>query len=93
MPSSPLIKSTTVVAVRHGNQIALGADGQATLGHAVVKGCVKKIHYLYNEQIMVGFAGSTGDALTLLDRLEGHLNAHGGKMRRAAIELSDCSSK
>ncbi|MFN3403631.1 MAG: ATP-dependent protease subunit HslV [Cytophagaceae bacterium] len=82
------IKSTTVVAVHHNGQVAIGADGQATMGNTVAKSNVKKIRKLLDGKILCGFAGSTADAFTLLERLEEKLNAYGGNMKRAAIELA-----
>ena len=82
------IKATTVVAVRHNGQIAMGADGQATFGNTVAKSNVRKIRKLFDGKIMVGFAGSTADAFTLMERFEEKLNSYGGNMKRAAIELA-----
>lgn len=82
------IKSTTVIAVKHNGQVAIGADGQATMGNTVVKSNVKKIRKLLDGKIVTGFAGSTADAFTLLERFEEKLNAYGGNMKRAAIELA-----
>jgi ATP-dependent HslUV protease, peptidase subunit HslV len=82
------IHATTVVAIQHNGQVAIGADGQATMGNTVVKGNVKKIRKLFDGKIIVGFAGSTADAFSLLDRFEEKLNAFGQNMRRGAIELA-----
>lgn len=82
------IKSTTVLAVAHNGQIAIGADGQATMGNTVAKGNVKKIRKLAEGKIVAGFAGSTADAFTLIERFEEKLSAYGGNMKRAAIELA-----
>lgn len=82
------IRSTTVLAVQHNGQIAIGADGQATMGNTVAKNNVKKIRKLLDGKVVTGFAGSTADAFTLLDRFEEKLNAYGGNMKRAAIELA-----
>ncbi|QNL20635.1 ATP-dependent protease subunit HslV [Hyphobacterium sp. CCMP332] len=82
------IKATTVVAVKHNGQIAMGADGQATFGNTVAKSNVRKIRKLFDGKIMVGFAGSTADAFTLMERFEEKLNSYGGNMKRAAIELA-----
>lgn len=82
------IHATTVLAVRHAGQTVIGADGQATMGNTVVKSHVKKIRRLYNDTIVVGFAGSTADAFGLLEHFEEKLNKHGGIMERAAIELA-----
>ncbi len=82
------IRSTTVCAIAHNGQVAIGADGQATMGNTVAKSNVKKIRKLQDGKIVTGFAGSTADAFTLLDRFDEKLNAYGGNMKRAAIELA-----
>lgn len=82
------IKSTTVVAVLHNGEVAIGADGQATMGNTVAKSHVKKIRKLQDGKIITGFAGSTADAFTLLDRFDEKLSTYGGNMKRAAIELA-----
>lgn len=82
------IHSTTILAVQHNGHVAIGGDGQATLGNTIAKSNVKKIRKLQEGKILVGFAGSTADAFTLLDRFDEKLNAYGGNMKRAAIELA-----
>jgi len=82
------IRSTTVLAVLHNNEVAIGADGQATMGNTVAKSNVKKIRKLSDGSVITGFAGSTADAFTLLERFEEKLNAYGQNMKRAAIELA-----
>ena len=82
------IHATTVLAVLHKGQVAIGADGQATMGNTVAKSNVKKIRKLSNGKIITGFAGSTADAFSLLERFEEKLAAYGGNMKRAAIELA-----
>ncbi|MCU0445295.1 MAG: ATP-dependent protease subunit HslV [Microscillaceae bacterium] len=82
------IHATTVIAILHNGEVAIGADGQATLGNTVAKSNVKKIRKLSNGKIITGFAGSTADAFTLLERFEEKLNAFGQNMKRAAIELA-----
>jgi ATP-dependent HslUV protease, peptidase subunit HslV len=82
------IKSTTVIAVLHNGQVAIGADGQATMGNTVAKSNVKKLRRLLDGKILTGFAGSTADAFTLLERFEEKLNTYGGNMKRSAIELA-----
>ena len=82
------MKSTTVCAVLNNNKIAIGADGQATMGNTVAKSNVKKIRVLQDGKIIAGFAGSTADAFTLIDRFEEKLNKYGGNMKRSAIELA-----
>ena len=83
-----MIHATTVVGIRHNGQIALGADGQATTGNTVAKSNVRKIRRLANGTILAGFAGSTADAFTLIERFEEKLNTYGGNLKRAAIELA-----
>ena len=82
------VKSTTVIAIKHNGQVAIGADGQATMGNTVAKSNVKKIRMLQDGKIITGFAGSTADAFTLLERFDEKLNAYGANMKRAAIELA-----
>jgi ATP-dependent HslUV protease subunit HslV len=82
------IKSTTVLGVLHNGKIALGADGQATMGNTVAKSNVKKIRRLAGGKILAGFAGSTADAFTLIEKFEEKINSYGGNMKRAAIELA-----
>ena len=82
------IHSTTILAVLHNGQVAIGGDGQATMGNTIAKSNVKKIRKLQEGKIVTGFAGSTADAFTLLDRFDEKLNSHGGNMKRAAIELA-----
>lgn len=86
--SSPLIHATTVVGVRHNGQISLGADGQATMGNTVAKSNVRKVRTLLGGKVLAGFAGSTADAFTLIERFEEKLNGYGGNLKRAAIELA-----
>jgi len=87
-PVQEKIKSTTVLAVRHNNEIFIGADGQATMGNAVAKNNVRKVRKLQDGKILAGFAGSTADAFTLIERFEEKLSAYGGNFKRAAIELA-----
>ena len=82
------IRSTTVLAVIHNGEVAIGADGQATMGNTVAKSNVRKIRKLQDGKVVTGFAGSTADAFALLDRFDEKLNAHGSQMKRAAIELA-----
>jgi ATP-dependent HslUV protease subunit HslV len=82
------IHATTVIAVKHNGQVAIGADGQATMTNYVAKSNVKKIRKLMEGKVIAGFAGSTADAFTLLERFEEKLNSYGGNMKRAAIELA-----
>jgi ATP-dependent HslUV protease subunit HslV len=82
------IHATTILAVLHNGEVAIGGDGQATMGNYVAKSNVRKIRKLQNGKILAGFAGSTADAFTLLERFEEKLNSYGGNMKRAAIELA-----
>jgi ATP-dependent HslUV protease subunit HslV len=82
------IRSTTVLAVKHNGAVAIGADGQATMNNYVAKSQVRKIRKLLDGKVITGFAGSTADAFTLLDRFEEKLGAYSGNMKRAAIELA-----
>lgn len=82
------IKSTTVIAILHKGQIAIAADGQATMGNTVAKSNVRKIRKLQDGNILTGFAGSTADAFTLMERFEEKLSTYSGNMKRAAIELA-----
>lgn len=88
MSISTPIHATTILAVLHNGQVAIGGDGQATMGNTIAKSNVRKIRKLQDGKILVGFAGSTADAFTLLDRFDEKLNAYGGNMKRAAIELA-----
>jgi ATP-dependent HslUV protease, peptidase subunit HslV len=82
------IHSTTILAVHHKGQLAIGGDGQATMGNTIAKSNVKKIRKLQEGKILTGFAGSTADAFALLDRFEEKLNSYSGNLKRAAIELA-----
>jgi len=79
---------TTIVSVRRGNQVALGGDGQVTLGNIVMKGSARKVRRIYNGKVLVGFAGSTADAFSLLDRFEAKLEKYQGNLTRAAVDLA-----
>ena len=79
---------TTILSVRRGSSVALGGDGQVTLGNVVVKGGAKKIRRLHHDKILAGFAGGTADAFTLFERFEGKLDKHQGNLMRAAVELA-----
>jgi len=80
--------STTVIAVRRGGHVALIGDGQATAGQTVLKNSARKIHRLRGGKVLVGFAGSTADAMALSERFEAKLEEFGGLLRRAAVELA-----
>jgi len=79
---------TTILCVRRGKEVALGGDGQVTLGNIVMKGTARKVRKVYQGKVLVGFAGGTADAFTLLDRFEGKLEKHQGNLLRASVELA-----
>jgi ATP-dependent HslUV protease subunit HslV len=79
---------TTILSVRRAHQVALGGDGQVTLGSIVVKATARKVRRLYHDKILAGFAGGTADAFTLFERFEGKLEKHQGHLQRAAVELA-----
>jgi ATP-dependent HslUV protease, peptidase subunit HslV len=79
---------TTIVSVRRGEQVALGGDGQVTLGNVVMKGSARKVRKLYQNKVLCGFAGATADAFTLLDRFEAKLEKHQGNLLRSSVELA-----
>jgi len=83
-----MFHATTIVCVRRGDKVAMAGDGQVTLGNTVIKHTAKKIRCLRNGSVLAGFAGATADAFTLVERFEGKLEAHGGKLQRAAVELA-----
>ena len=79
---------TTIVSVRRGNSVALGGDGQVTLGSIVIKAGARKVRRLYHDRVLAGFAGGTADAFTLFERFEAKLDKHSGHLVRAAVELA-----
>ncbi|MBK6617730.1 MAG: ATP-dependent protease subunit HslV [Nitrosomonas sp.] len=79
---------TTIVSVRRGEQVALGGDGQVTLGAVVAKATARKVRRLYHEKVLAGFAGGTADAFTLFERFESKLEKHQGHLLRSAVELA-----
>ncbi|MBI5718958.1 MAG: ATP-dependent protease subunit HslV [Burkholderiales bacterium] len=79
---------TTILSVRRGGQVALGGDGQVTLGQIVVKSSARKVRKIYRDQVLAGFAGATADAFTLFERFEAKLEKHQGHLQKAAIELT-----
>ena len=80
--------STTVLCVKRDGKVVMAADGQVTLGDTVVKHGAKKVRKIYKDRVLVGFAGATADALTLMMRLEGKLEEYGGNLARAVVELA-----
>jgi len=86
--NQPVIRSTTVLLVQRNGHIAMAGDGQVTLGETVIKGNARKVRRIKNGDVLVGFAGATADAFTLLTRFEAKLDQFQGQLERAAIELS-----
>ena len=83
------IRGTTIVAVRKGNCVAVAGDGQVTMGDSVImKGNARKVRKIYNDEVIVGFAGATADAFTLEERFEGRLKEFSGDIKRAAVEMA-----
>jgi len=87
-PDSPTFHGTTIVSVRRGDKVAMGGDGQVTLGNIVVKATARKVRRLYHDRILAGFAGATADAFTLFERFESKLEKHQGHLLRSAVELA-----
>lgn len=81
-------RGTTILAVRKGNKVALGGDGQVSFGNTVLKANAKKIRRLFNDKVLAGFAGGTADAFTLFERFERKLEMYHGQLVRAAVELA-----
>jgi ATP-dependent HslUV protease subunit HslV len=79
---------TTILSARRGNLVALGGDGQVTLGNIVMKGTARKVRKIYHGKVLVGFAGGTADAFTLLERFEAKLEKHQGHLMRSSVELA-----
>ena len=79
---------TTILSVRRGDQVAMGGDGQVTLGNIVIKASARKVRKIYQERILAGFAGGTADAFTLFERFEAKLEKHQGNLLRSAVELA-----
>ena len=82
------MRGTTIVSVRRAGQVALGGDGQVTLGNTVMKGTARKVRRLHGGKVIAGFAGGTADAFTLFERFEEKLTKHSGQLTRAAVELA-----
>ncbi len=81
-------RGTTILSVRRGRHVALGGDGQVTLGNIVIKSTARKVRRLYQGRILAGFAGGTADAFTLFERFEAKLEKHQGNLLRSAVELA-----
>jgi len=88
MSSYPEVHSTTVIGVMRNGKAALGADGQVSFGNTVMKHTARKVRRLYNDSVMVGFAGATADAFTLMQRFEEKLESHRGNLDRSAIDMA-----
>ena len=85
---TPQYHGTTIISVRRGERVAMGGDGQVTLGNIVVKASARKVRRLYQDRILAGFAGATADAFTLFERFEAKLEKHQGNLLRSAVELA-----
>jgi ATP-dependent HslUV protease subunit HslV len=81
-------RGTTILAVRRNGRVAIGGDGQVTLGQTIMKGNARKVRRLFRDQVIAGFAGGTADAFTLFERFEGQLEKHRGNLTRAAVEMA-----
>jgi ATP-dependent HslUV protease subunit HslV len=86
--SNGTIHGTTIVAIRHSGKVVLAGDGQVTMNDTVIKHKARKVRRIYNDRILVGFAGATADALTLSEKLEGKLERYNGNLTRSAVELA-----
>jgi ATP-dependent HslUV protease subunit HslV len=82
------VRATTILAVSKNGKAVMAGDGQVTLGETVMKHKATKVRYMYNEKVLVGFAGTAADAFNLFDRLEGKLETYNGNLTRAAVELA-----
>src|SRR5471032_2425247 len=87
-PEPEQFHATTILSVRRGERVAMGGDGQVTLGNLVVKATARKVRRLYHDRILAGFAGATADAFTLFERFEAKLEKHQGNLLRSAVELA-----
>lgn len=83
-----MIRSTTILAVRHHGKVVVAGDGQVSLGNTVMKQGARKVRRIYNGKVLAGFAGASADAFTLFDKFEKQLEQHNGNLRRAAVELA-----
>lgn len=88
MAEHEIFHGTTILSVRRGSRIAMGGDGQVTLGNVVVKASARKVRRMYQDKILAGFAGGTADAFTLFERFEAKLEKHQGNLLRSAVELA-----
>ena len=85
---TPTWHGTTIVSVRKGNEVVVAGDGQVSMGQTIVKANARKVRRIAKGEVLVGFAGATADAFTLLERLEAKLETHPGNLTRAAVELA-----
>ena len=83
-----MVKGTTIIAVRHKGEVAIGGDGQVTFGSSILKQNANKIRKLYKDKVLAGFSGTTADAFTLFERFEAKLEQHHGNLLRSAVELA-----
>ena len=83
-----IFHGTTILSVRRDGAVALGGDGQVTLGNVVVKATARKVRRIYSDRVLAGFAGATADAFTLFERFEAKLEKHQGQLARSAVELA-----
>ncbi|HLG51002.1 MAG TPA: ATP-dependent protease subunit HslV [Chloroflexota bacterium] len=86
--SRPRLRATTILVVRRDGRVAMGGDGQVTVGDVVMKHTARKVRTLHHGTILAGFAGAVADALTLFERFEAQLEKHHGQLRRASVELA-----
>src|SRR5512134_47920 len=86
--TTEVFHGTTILSVRRGPRVALGGDGQVTLGNVVIKASARKVRRLHHDRILAGFAGGTADAFTLFERFEAKLEKHQGHLLRSAVELA-----
>jgi len=88
MSKTPEFHGTTILCVRRGNSLAMGSDGQVTMGESVVKQKARKLRRCFNDRVLAGFAGSTADAMSLFDRFDKKLEEYRGNLSRAVVELA-----
>ena len=84
----PQFHGTTILSVRRAERVAMGGDGQITLGNMVVKASARKVRRIYQDRVLAGFAGATADAFTLFERFEAKLEKHQGNLLKSAVELA-----
>jgi len=83
-----MFRGTTILCVRRGTEVAMAGDGQVSIGNTIMKHTARKLRYMYDEQVIAGFAGSTADAFTLFEKFEAKLQEYRGNLQRAAVELA-----